>query len=293
MKFLLLGASGLMGRYLHAALKTSNDSVLALSHQALDIRNQSLCQKILDKERPDVVINAAAFCSFDGCEREPELSRQVNLEAPRFLSQECAKRAIRLVLFSSDYIFDGKLNKPYLEEDRPSPLSIYGQHKAALETELQHIPTNLILRPAWIFGAGGKTFMSLMPDLFCQHEQIEVASGKMGSCLHAADGASTIIKLAARGVHGVWNLVHPGATSWEEFASRCLEKMRRRGYPVKCQKVIPRPFTTLTSSSSAQRPAYSVLDTSKLDSLTELALPPWQTGLQNFLDRWATEKGWQ
>jgi dTDP-4-dehydrorhamnose reductase len=290
MNFLLLGASGLLGRHLHSALLASDHSVIALTHPELDIRDSALCTEVLDKVNPEVVINAAAFCSFDGCERDSEHSRQVNLEAPLWWSEECAKRGVRLVLFSSDYIFDGEKKDPYGEEDPASPLNVYGHHKAALESSLKNVPTNLIFRPAWIFGIRGKTFMSLMPDLFCTREQLEVASGKLGSCLHAADGARTIIKMAEGGHSGLWNLVHAGATSWEEFANECLLEMRARGYPVRCDSIITRPFEHL-ASGCGQRPRYSVLNTCKLDGLPGIALPPWRIGLRGFLDSWAAEKG--
>lgn len=289
MNVLLLGAGGLLGRHLHAALEQNDCTVVSLNHEQCDICDSSLPGRLLDDSRPDVVINTAAFCSFDGCELNPDISRRVNLEAPLRWSELCARRGIRLVLFSSDYIFDGGKMRPYLEEDEPSPLSVYGCHKAQLESDLKDVPTNLVLRPAWIFGLGGRTFMSLLPDLLCEKECLEVASGKAGSCLHAADGARGVVQMVLSGQAGLWNFVHRGATSWEEFARECLQEMQRRNLPVKCAKIQPRPFELL-SKTTGQRPAYSVLDTTKLDSSPVGGLPTWKEGLNHYLDRWVAER---
>lgn len=274
-----------MGRHLRAALELRRHEVFAFVHEELDICDKEKSLWALEQIRPDAVVNAAAYCSFDGCERDEEHSRRVNLEAPLWWSEECAKRGIRLVLFSSDYIFDGTQRQPYTEEDPPNPLNVYGRHKAELESRARQVETNLIFRPSWIFGLDGKTFMSMLPRLFCELIHLEVASGKIGTCLHAADGAKAVVELLEQGKNGVWNLVHPGETSWEEFAEECLHEMRNRGLPVICRGIEKIPFEELFTTTG-KRPVYSALDISKTQSALQHPLPDWRTGLRNYLTVW-------
>lgn len=240
---------------------------------------------MLDLERPDVIINAAAVCNFDRCEDDPALSEAVNLRAAAGIAEMAGARGMRAILFSSDYIFDGSQNKPYGEDDSPRPRSVYAAHKAGLERAVREMNHVLVARCAWIFGRGGSTFMSRMPPLMMEREELTVAAGKRGSCLQAGYGAEIIFELIEREATGLVNLVHAGDTAWEEFAQRCLDEMRTLGLGPRCRAIREVPFREMAMLKPG-RPAYSVLATDRLQSLLGREPMRWETGLRNFLEDW-------
>jgi len=284
-KLLVLGAGGLMGQHLGKEIHRRNLEATLPDHAQLDITQRDACLRALDTLQPDAVINAAALCNFRACEEHPDDSLRVNLDAALWWATECRQRAIRFAQFTSDYIFDGTKNAPYLETDPPAPLCVYGRHKAELEIRLAAEPNVLLLRVAWIFGLGGHTFMSLMPGQMMEHEILRVAAGKKGSCLHASTGASVTLDLLQAGASGVVNVVQRGETSWEQFAIHCLLEMQARGYVPKCKQIEPMPFSEM-NTSSGQRPGYSVLDVTKAETLLGRSLPTWQESLGAYLDEW-------
>lgn len=284
-KVLLLGAGGLMGRHLAGAFRSKGADLIALRREDLDIRDSDRLAAILDRDHPAWVINAAAVCDFDRCEADPNLSLAVNFEAPVRIAHQCRERGIRMVQFSSDYIFNGRSREPYDEEAEPGPLSVYGKHKAALEHEFSRFEEHLIARLAWVFGIGGKTFMSMMPDLLMTREEVRVAAGKRGSCLHAGYGADAVIALIRQGTGGLVNVVHSGDTGWEEFAAACLERLRAVGLSPACRRIVPVPFQEMAVLRPG-RPDYSVLSTGKLEGILGRPVPRWETGLKSFLKDW-------
>lgn len=280
---LVLGSGGLLGRHVVSEYAKFDRPIFALTHNELDVTDEKALVAIFEKIKPQVIINCAALCNFQRCEDFPELSAEVNQDAPIQMARLAAQRGIKLVHFSTDYIFDGKLQTPYSEVDMPHPLSVYGTHKAAVEAAFQSFPEHLLLRVAWLFGTGGKTFLSLLPDLLMQRETVEVASGKRGSCLHAGYAGHLIRQLIDRGASGLYNLVHSGETSWEGFARECLRLLMDRGYQPLCRNLIEVPLDKMTVLSGS-RPIYSVLDVSRLSQKMDDPLLDWQAGLSEFLD---------
>ena len=281
---IVFGSGGLLGRHVVNEYARAGEPVLALSHGDLDVTSESSVIKLLDRENPSVVINCAALCHFQGCEDHPELSERVNLHAPVQLAGWTAERGIRLVHFSTDYIFDGNTNTPYREGDAPRPLSVYGTHKAEVEAAFTvYSEQHLLLRVAWLFGKGGKTFLSMLPDLVMRQSRLEVASGKRGSCLHVGYAAQVIRQLLAQNTTGLLNLVHSGEASWEGFAHECLRQLQARGYEPACRDLIEVPMDKMPVLGGS-RPIYSVLEVNKL--ARELGTQPmeWQAGLSQFLD---------
>ncbi len=280
---LVLGSGGLLGRHVVCEYARSGESIIALTHKELDVTDEASIVRLLDQARPPVVINCAALCHFQKCEDFPEQSAAVNLDAPITLARLTAERGIRLVHFSTDYIFDGKSDRPYREQDVPHPLSVYGTHKAAVEKAFAAYPHHLLLRVAWLFGAGGKTFMSLLPDLLMERETIEVASGKLGACLHAGYAAQMIRRLVNQGSTGLINLVHRGEVSWEGFAHECLQQLQARGYDPACRLIIEVPLDQMAILGGS-RPLYSVLDVTLLSKTMRESAMDWRDGLSQFLD---------
>ena len=183
MKVLILGAGGLTGRYLVRECKRRGMEAVAYPKQELDISKADIARDTLAKEKPELVINSASLTSLEICEGNPVLSRKVNCEAPEEWAKECGRDGARFVHLSTDYIFDGKKSAPYLPGDLASPLSRYGKDKAEGEKRvLRANPHALVVRLAWVFGHGGKTFLSQLPGILAEKKVVELAGGRTGSC---------------------------------------------------------------------------------------------------------------
>lgn len=280
MKILLFGAGGLLGRYLSAHLPLCGHDVTALTHAAADITDRKRLDELFDQPW-DAVINAAAICNFDACENDPTGTGRVNRDAPLDLARRSAAHGALFVQFSSDYVFDGKIDRALTEQDRPNPISVYGQQKAALEREIPQLcPRSLVIRLSWLYGVGGKTFMSLLPHLLSEDKSVSVASGKKGCCLYAADAALWIERLVSSDKTGLFNLVNRGGASWEEFARLCANRM---GF---AETVVTEvPYETLGPNWS-KRPRFSCLDTAKLEKTLPTGPRHWTEALDLFLAEW-------
>jgi len=280
MKILLFGASGLLGRHLRAYLPQCGHRLAAFTHAEADIADTGRVADLF--QRPwDVVINTAAICSFDACEEDPANTGRINLDAPLNLARHCATSGALFVQFSSDYVFDGKAAHALTEEDKPAPLSAYGRQKAALEHEVPPLcPRSLVIRLSWLYGTGGRTFMSLLPDLLLAKGSLDVASGKRGACLYAADAAMEIERLISANQTGLFNLANAGETSWEEFARCCATRL---GLPP--DKIREVPYGDI-GPHWALRPRFSCLDVGKLARTLPPGPRPWLEALDAFLAEW-------
>ena len=188
MNILLLGSGGLLWRYL--ARELAGHALTAQSHQDADITDASRLDQLF--ARPwDAVINAAAVCDFDACEKDPAGTGRINREAPLDLARRCAAQDALFIQYSSDYVFGGADDRLLSESDAPHPISVYGRQKADLEELIPSAcPRSLILRVSWLYGLGGKTFMSRLPDLLSGQTSLRTAAGKKGCCLTPATALS-------------------------------------------------------------------------------------------------------
>ena len=283
MNILLLGSGGLLGRYL--ARELAGHTLTAQSHRDADITDASRLDELFAQPW-DAVINAAAVCDFDACEKDPAGTGRINREAPLDLARRCAAQDALFVQYSSDYVFGGADDRLLSESDAPHPLSVYGGQKADLEQLLPSAcPRSLILRVSWLYGLGGKTFMSRLPDLLSAQTSLRTAAGKKGCCLYAGDAAFWTRQLVEAGQTGLFNLVNPGETSWEEFARATLTQMTSLGLAPKCTALEKVPYEQL-GPGWAKRPRYSCLDAAKLASVFPPGPQPWREALGEFLFAW-------
>lgn len=283
MKILLFGAGGLLGRYL--TREFAGHDLTAATHGQADITDPSRLDALFAR-RWDAVINAAAVCDFDACENDPAGTGHINRDAPLGLARRCAAQEALFVQFSSDYVFGGSGDTPLTESDPPGPLSVYGRQKADLERSVPGLcPRSLILRVSWLYGLGGKTFMSRMPDLLVAQPSLRIAAGKKGSTLYASDGAYWTRRLVESGRTGLFNLANAGGTSWEEFARTMLEQMTFLGLAPACRTIEEVPYEQLGPGWS-KRPRYSSLDTAKLAGVLPPGPRPWREALGEFLAEW-------
>ena len=283
MKILLLGAGGLLGRYL--TREFSGHELTAVSHEQADITDAVRMDELF-AQRWDTVINAAAVCDFDACEKDPVGTGRVNRDAPLDLARRCAAHDALFVQYSSDYVFDGSEDKLLTESDVPDPLSVYGRQKAELEKLIPELcPRSLILRVSWLYGVGGKTFMSRIPELLAGQTSLRTAAGKKGCCLYAADGAYWTRQLVEAGRTGLFNLVNPGETSWEEFARTTREQMTFLGLAPACKTIEEIPYEQLGPGWS-KRPRFSCLDAKKIAGAFPPGPRPWREALGEYLSEW-------
>lgn len=283
-KIVLLGSGGLLGSSFKSLLSTDPSAALiSFTRQDLDITNTQESERMLQKVHPDVVINAAALCNMEACEEDPEASIRVNAEAPRWWAVECSKLDIKLVHVSTDYIFDGSASEPYGEEVQPSPLSVYAKHKAEADEAVLKFSQHLVVRVAWVFGSKGKTFMSKIPQLLMEREELNVATGRRGSCLFAPLGAQWIWKAIQEEVSGVLNCAHSEEVTWELFAGEALDKLKARGLNPACAAITPVSQSEI-GTLKALRPPYTTLNLCRLSEVLGVTPPSWKVGLDAYLD---------
>lgn len=282
MKILLFGANGLLGRHLRAEFPAHGHALTAMTRQEADITEAARLDELF-REPWDAVVNAAAVCDFDACENDPAGTARVNRDAPLDLARRCRDRGAMFVQFSSDYVFDGADDRSLPEDHPTAPLSVYGRQKADIERDIPRIhPHALVLRISWLYGTGGRTFMSLLPTLLRERDALSVAAGKRGCCLYAPDAARWVRLLVERRERGLLNLVNPGPTSWEEFARACAERMRAAGFTLRCEAIGELPYAELGPNWS-KRPRFSSLDVSRLAGLFPSGPRPWPEALDAFI----------
>jgi dTDP-4-dehydrorhamnose reductase len=288
MKVLILGAGGLTGRYLVQEAKRRVMEVAAYTRQELDIAQPDAARETLAKVKLDLVINAASVTSLEICEENPALSRKVNCEAPEEWAKECGRAGVRFVHLGTDYIFDGKKTSAYLPTDPASPLSRYGKDKAEGEKNvLRANPHALIVRLAWVFGHGGKTFMSKLPGILAEKEVVELAGGRTGSCTYAGEAARIILDLAEKRAQGIYHGVQAGTTTWKAFAERALQMMKTKDGKVACREIRELPQDKI-AGLKVPRPAHSPLDIKATEKFLGRKIPSWEEGLGEYLK----EIGW-
>jgi dTDP-4-dehydrorhamnose reductase len=278
MKILLLGHKGMLGSDLLLQLKIHHE-VTGLDKEEIDITSGSECKKAIHDVTPDILINAAAYTDVDGCEDHKAECMAVNAEAVKNIAEACRKNNIRLVHFSTDYVFDGTGAEPYKEEHVCNPINVYGFSKLAGESYLQSLSDNyLLIRTAWLYGKNGKNFVRTILTKAETASKLEVVDDQIGSPTYTKDLAAAAGLLIDRNIKGVFHLTNRGFCSWFQFAVRILQEAAVTGVkvvPIKSDKMI-RP---------AKRPLYSVLSNRKFIQATGKTMQPWQLALQDYLEK--------
>lgn len=281
-RILLIGAQGQLGQALLPLLPTVGE-VTAVEREQLDLTQLEKIEPFVTELQPQIIINAAAYTAVDKAESKLELANRINGIAPGFLAQAAQKVHARLVHISTDYVFDGSQNRPYLETDSTNPLSVYGQSKLAGETAIQAVGGNyIILRTAWVYGAGRTgNFVKTMLRLGAEREELRVVYDQVGSPTWTQDLARAIMGLMREANSGIYHYTNSGVISWYDFAMAIFEEAEKLDYPLKIQRIIP--ITTAEYPTPAKRPAYSVLSIAKTASVLGTHPPYWRKSLQKML----------
>lgn len=280
----VVGSHGQVARALVAAGAAQGLAVASRGRPDVDITSRGSLAAFLRDVRPAVVVNAAAYTAVDKAESEPAAAFAANADGPGHLAELTAALGVPLIHLSTDYVFDGQATRPYREDDAIAPASVYGQSKARGEAAVRLAqPRQIILRTAWVYDAEGTNFLRTMLRLGAQRDEIGVVDDQTGSPTYAIDIATAILAIAGQmvgapagdGRWGTYHLTNTGTTTWAGFARAIFEAAGERGF--KTARV--RSITTAEYPTPARRPAYSVLDTSRITSTFALRLPSWEDGL--------------
>lgn len=295
MRLLVVGGNGQVGHALLRSLARIGEVVATTRSGLLD--DGSVCERLdlsdldtivplLLRVRPDVVVNAAAYTAVDRAEDEIEAAFRANAEAPGRLAEACAGLAIALVHYSTDYVFDGGGSRPYRENDPTHPLGVYGRSKLAGEEAIAASGArHLILRTAWVYGLHGQNFLRTMLRVGAERDELRVVADQRGCPTPAWLIADATASLIARGIakSGIRHLVAGGETTWHGFAEAIFEEALATGLIARAPGVTP--IATHEYPTRAARPAYSVLDTTRLRGEYGLELPDWRDALHRTLSR--------
>jgi dTDP-4-dehydrorhamnose reductase len=296
MKVLVLGAGGQVGHELRRHSWPADTSLLAFDRCGLDImRREAICPT-LARERPDIVINAAAYTAVDRAESEPDAAWAANCAGPGHIAAACRDAGIPLIHLSTDYVFDGTKSGPYREDDPVNPLGVYGASKEAGERSVREaLHEHVILRTAWVYSAHGHNFvktmlglaMGLQPTGLSRGERpvLRVVADQTGSPTSAADIAGAIALIAqhigdGKTSWGTYHFTSAGAVTWHGFAEAIFDLASRwRGPPPRVEAITTADFPT-----PARRPANSVLDCSRIAAVFGIEPRPWRAVLAEIVE---------
>jgi dTDP-4-dehydrorhamnose reductase len=250
-----------------------NHDVVGLTYAELDIGDSGSVWRTFARERPDVVVNCAAYTDVDGSEDDYEAAWRVNVEGARFVALGAAEVGASVVYPSTDYVFDGLKGAPYVESDATRPLSVYGQTKAAGEAETAEANQRYyIVRSSWLFGTAGRNFVETMLALGQDQGDVVVVRDQVGCPTYTAHLADALVRLIDTNAYGIHHIAGGGECSWFEFAE---EIFRQSSLEVRMMSM-----TTAELNRPAPRPPYSVLTTERDEAIY---LPDWQEGLASYL----------
>ncbi|NLL84446.1 MAG: dTDP-4-dehydrorhamnose reductase [Lentisphaerae bacterium] len=251
-----------------------------------DITDSGALVNYAERHRPDVVVNTAAYTAVDRAEDEPERAWLLNAQGAANVATAAAAVGARIVHISTDYVFDGVADVPYNEEEKPNPINVYGATKAEGERLVcEIVPQAVVLRTAWLYGRGGRNFVETMLGLMSRCEEIRVVDDQHGTPTSAATLSGIILALIAGypAAAGVFHVTDGGATTWCGFAEAIAEEGVRLGLLERECRVVP--CTTADYPTRARRPAYGVLDKTKIELLLETGLVPWREALVDYLKK--------
>lgn len=279
MKIVIIGASGQLGSDCCNLLAAGNETI-GCDLPRVDIGNESSIKEYLAAQRPDVIVNCAAYTAVDTCETEVELSWRINAEGPKYLAKAADKLGSRLIHISTDYVFDGKkpAPEPYIETDPTNPLSQYGRSKLAGEKAVADACANhVILRTAWLYSAYGRNFLKTMLKLAVANpdRELKVVDDQYGSLTWSRTLTRQIQQLLNSDITGIVHATSEGSSTWYEAARYFLDAMDV-AYAM-------RPCTTAEYPTPAHRPTNSILENGVLKDAGISAFVGWQEDLDSFV----------
>jgi dTDP-4-dehydrorhamnose reductase len=284
-RILILGAQGQLGRELQRSF-AGLGSITAADRSAIDLGAAEQIRAAVRRLQPDVILNAAAYTAVDRAESEPELAHSINAEAPRVLAEEARANDALLVHYSTDYVFDGSKAEPWVEDDLPNPLNVYGASKLAGERAIESVGGKyLIFRTSWVYGPHGKNFLLTMLRLGAERDRLSIVDDQIGApttSIELANATRAIVECILAGRYGesqnwtgVYHMTCAGSTSWFGFAQAIFK--RAAAWGEKTPELVA--IASAAYPTPAKRPRNSVLSNEKLHARFGVRPAEWSTAL--------------
>ena len=290
MKILVTGKNGQVGHELMRSLAPLGQ-VVGVDVKECDLAQSAAIDALLERVRPDIIINPAAYTEVDKAESQPTIAHAVNAQAPKLLARYAARHNIPIIHFSTDYVFDGKKEGAYVEDDEANPTSVYGKTKWLGEDSVRKLAAkHIIIRTSWVFGSHGVNFLKTMLKLASERDKLSVVSDQFGAPTSArllADAVAQIVtELGEPGSYrkyGTYHVAARGETSWHGYAQVVVEKAIKHGMAVKINPKDIKPISSKEYPMPAPRPSNSRLDTTKVSTVFSVSLHKWQDEVEKVI----------
>ncbi|MBR0774561.1 dTDP-4-dehydrorhamnose reductase [Bradyrhizobium diazoefficiens] len=294
-RILLLGKDGQVGSALQASLALRGQ-LFAHNRTTCDLGNIAELRNVIRAAKPNIIVNAAAYTAVDKAEQDEEACFTINAIAPGVIAEEATTLGAWLIHYSTDYVFDGAKDMPYLEDDLPRPLNVYGRSKLAGDRAILAAGNHTILRVAWVYGLRGKNFAKTILRLASERDELRIVNDQFGAPTSAeiiAEITACVIDRYLARDHkdtsdqcGVFNVAPEGRISWHGFALELIREAERQQQELRIREDRIIPIASNEYPAAAARPRNSSLDTRKLRRTFELDLPPWQANVKTFVANW-------
>jgi dTDP-4-dehydrorhamnose reductase len=282
MKILLTGKDGQVGLALHKKL-VSVGEVIATNRNELSLENSDAIRAFIEKIKPDIIINAAAYTDVDKAETEIELAYKLNAEAPKVLAEKASQLDIPMIHFSTDYVFDGLKNEPYVETDQTNPQSIYGKTKWEGEEAVRNHKKHIILRTSWVFSSRGQNFLKTILKLIQEKSSLNIVRDQKGTPTSAdaiAEVTYKIVKTILSDINfkdfGTYHVSLEGQADWYQYACFVTDEAISLGLKTTMTSQDIKAISSDAYPTVAKRPMNSRLDTTKIKKTFVLKLPSWE-----------------
>ncbi|AWF83352.1 dTDP-4-dehydrorhamnose reductase [Microbulbifer sp. A4B17] len=285
MKILVTGKNGQLGRELQGQCPTEFE-LIALSREELDISDIDAVKDVVERNHPDVIINAAAFTNVDNAEGDQDAAFLVNVKGVENLALVCKKFSIRFIHISTDYVFDGRKSSPYVVSDKVKPLSVYGATKAEAESVISKVlPDAVIVRTSWVYSIHSHNFVNTMLRLMVERDQLGVIADQVGTPTWTGTITRILFDLVRnKSSKGIYHCTDLGVASWYDFALAIYEEGKAKGLLPADKSLTIKAITTQDYPATAERPAYSVLDKSRLMNELGVDFKHWREILRHVFD---------
>ena len=283
MKILITGANGMLAKSVKARLKKENE-LICTDVSDLDITNAEAVMNFVKENKPEYIINCAAFTAVDKAEECYELADKINGDGPTNLAKAAKASGSKLVHISTDYVFGGNLDlsKDYKEDDKKEPVTVYGKTKLHGEQGIENnMDEYYIFRTAWLYGVGGNNFVKTMTKLGSTRDEINVVSDQHGSPTYAKDLTEIIYQAIEKQIpYGIYNATNEGYTTWYDFTKEILKE---QGIECKVNPVTTEEYIEMMKVTQAKRPFNSQMSKEKLEKCG-IKVPDWKDGLRRYLE---------
>ena len=276
MKVFVTGVKGQLGFDVVKELEKRGIEAIGVDIEEMDITDAESVNKVIKEAAPDAVIHCAAYTAVDAAEENEAVCRKVNVDGPRNIAKVCRDLDIKMIYISTDYVFNGRGERPWEPDDEGEPASVYGQTKYEGELAVKELLDKyFIVRIAWVFGINGKNFVKTMINLSKSHDTLRVVNDQFGSPTYTYDLAKLLVDMVLTEKYGIYHATNEGVCSWYEFACSIFEEAGINMNVV--------PVSTAEYGAKANRPANSRMSKDKLVENGFDRLPEWQDALKRYI----------